>query len=162
MSFASFSPGRSKFSPGDCKALRSPGRIYESSSGFLRLPLPLRRAASRSRKGMPIPARFLSRIKVGSRLVHKTFGPGTVHEISGDILTVDFDRAGRKKLSISVSLQAGLLSRIPIESISGFDPPFSISFKVDSIPVSHYNATEIKKHLRSYGQMSFLPHRRKS
>jgi hypothetical protein len=32
-----------------------------------------------------------------------------VYEISGDILTVDFDRAGRKKLSISVSLQAGLL-----------------------------------------------------
>ena len=55
------------------------------------------------------PARFLSRIDVGSRLVHKSFGSGTVYEISGDILTVDFDRAGRKKLSISVSLQAGLL-----------------------------------------------------
>ena len=90
------------------KALPLSGPDLRKLFGFLRLPLPLRRSAPAPGKDVD-SARFLSRIKVGSRLVHKTFGPGTVYEISGDILTVDFDRAGRKKLSISVSLQAGLL-----------------------------------------------------
>ena len=90
------------------KALPLSGPERRKLFGFLRLPLPIRRPAPVPKKTVD-PARFLSRIKVGSRLVHKTFGSGTVYEISGDILTVDFDRAGRKKLSISVSLQAGLL-----------------------------------------------------
>ena len=41
---------------------------------------------------------------------HKAFGPGTVCDISGDIITVDFERAGRRRLSLSVTLRSGLLS----------------------------------------------------
>ena len=90
------------------KALPLSGPDLRKLFGFLRLPLPLRRSAPVPGKNVD-SARFLSQVRAGSRLVHKTFGSGTVYEISGDILTVDFDRAGRKKLSISVSLQAGLL-----------------------------------------------------
>ena len=32
----------------------------------------------------------------GARVVHQKFGPGTVAEVDGNKLTVDFDRAGRK------------------------------------------------------------------
>ena len=41
---------------------------------------------------------------------HKTFGPGTVCDISGDIITVDFEQSGRRKLSLSVTLRSGLLT----------------------------------------------------
>ena len=91
------------------KALPLSGADRRRLFGFLRLPLPILRPHPAPKKDSD-PALFLSRIVVGSRLVHKTFGPGTVYEISGDIVTVDFDGAGRKKLSVSVSLQAGLLS----------------------------------------------------
>ena len=91
------------------KALPLSGADRRRLFGFLRLPLPILRPHPVPKKGTD-PALFLSRIVVGSRLVHKTFGPGTVYEISGDIVTVDFDGAGRKKLSVSVSLQAGLIS----------------------------------------------------
>ena len=91
------------------KALPLSGSDRRRLFGFLRLPLPILRPHPAPKKDAD-PALFLSRIVVGSRLVHKTFGPGTVYEISGDIVTVDFDGAGRKKLSVSVSLQAGLLS----------------------------------------------------
>ena len=91
------------------KALPLSGSDRRRLFGFLRLPLPILRPHPAPKKDSD-PALFLSRIVVGSRLVHKTFGPGTVYEISGDIVTVDFDSAGRKKLSVSVSLQAGLLS----------------------------------------------------
>ena len=91
------------------KALPLSGSDRRRLFGFLRLPLPILRPHPAPKKNSD-PALFLSGIVVGSRLVHKTFGPGTVYEISGDILTVDFDGAGRKKLSVSVSLQAGLLS----------------------------------------------------
>ena len=91
------------------KALPLSGSDRRRLFGFLRLPLPILRPHPAPKKNSD-PALFLSGIVVGSRLVHKTFGPGTVYEISGDIVTVDFDGAGRKKLSVSVSLQAGLLS----------------------------------------------------
>ena len=91
------------------KALPLSGADRRRLFGFLRLPLPILRPHPAPKKDSD-PALFLSGIVVGSRLVHKTFGPGTVYEISGDILTVDFDGEGRKKLSVSVSLQAGLLS----------------------------------------------------
>ena len=91
------------------KALPLSGSDRRRLFGFLRLPLPILRPHPAPKKDSD-PALFLSRIVVGSRLFHKTFGPGTVYEISGDILTVDFDGAGRKKLSVSVSLQAGLIS----------------------------------------------------
>ena len=90
------------------KSLPLSGHELRKLFGFLRLPLPIRRPTPVPRKSAN-SARFLSQSRIGSRLIHKTFGPGTVYEISGDIITVDFDRVGRKKLSVSVSLQAGLL-----------------------------------------------------
>ena len=91
------------------KALPLSGSDRRRLFGFLRLPLPDSPAASGPQKRiLTRPCSFPG--LVGSRLFHKTFGPGTVYEISGDILTVDFDGAGRKKLSVSVSLQTGLLS----------------------------------------------------
>ncbi len=100
---------RASFPREIAKTLPLSGSDLRKLFGFLRLPLPIHRPQPAPRKGAD-PEQFLSRINVGSRLVHKTFGPGTVCEISGDVLTVDFDIAGRKKLSVSVSLQAGLLS----------------------------------------------------
>jgi len=32
----------------------------------------------------------------GQRVMHLKFGPGTVREVDGDKLMVDFDKAGRK------------------------------------------------------------------
>ncbi len=40
------------------------------------------------------PARFA----VGDRVLHQKFGPGTVAEVEGEKLTIDFDRAGRKRV----------------------------------------------------------------
>jgi DNA helicase-2/ATP-dependent DNA helicase PcrA len=35
---------------------------------------------------------------VGARIVHQKFGPGTVTEVDGNKLTIDFDHAGRKRV----------------------------------------------------------------
>ncbi len=76
--------------------------------GFLRLPIPRVRLRP-AEKTSPDAALFLSRNGVGARVVHRAFGPGTVRKVSGDIITVDFDQKGCKKLSISVTLKSGLL-----------------------------------------------------
>ena len=35
---------------------------------------------------------------VGARVRHQKFGPGTVTEVDGNKLTIEFDRAGRKRV----------------------------------------------------------------
>jgi len=39
-----------------------------------------------------------SDFKVGERVFHQKFGNGTVTEVEGNKLTIDFDRAGRKRV----------------------------------------------------------------
>ena len=92
------------------KALPLAGPELRKIFSFLRLPVPLSRP-NPGWKPSPAPdtALFLRRNGVGSRVVHRAFGPGTVRGISGDIITVDFDQKGIKKLSVSVTLKSGLL-----------------------------------------------------
>ncbi len=40
----------------------------------------------------------VSEFAVGERVFHEKFGPGTVAEIDGNKLTIDFDKAGRKRV----------------------------------------------------------------
>lgn len=47
----------------------------------------------------------------GLRVVHKTFGPGTLASRSGDVAVITFDSGEVKKLSVSTALRAGQLSR---------------------------------------------------
>lgn len=52
---------------------------------------------------------YIPNLVLGDRVRHVVFGEGTVSEISGDLASVDFDRAGRKRLALSVA---------PLEKIS--------------------------------------------
>jgi DNA helicase-2/ATP-dependent DNA helicase PcrA len=45
--------------------------------------------------------------ETGNRVLHLKFGPGTVAEIDGNKLTVDFDKAGRKMVLDSFVQPAG-------------------------------------------------------
>jgi DNA helicase-2/ATP-dependent DNA helicase PcrA len=36
--------------------------------------------------------------KPGERVTHQKFGPGTVADVDGNKLTIDFDNAGRKRV----------------------------------------------------------------
>ena len=45
----------------------------------------------------------------GSRLLHRSFGPGTLTGRTGDIATVTFDSGAVKKLSLSTALRSGQL-----------------------------------------------------
>ncbi|MCZ8260541.1 MAG: DUF3553 domain-containing protein, partial [Beijerinckiaceae bacterium] len=47
-----------------------------------------------------------SKFDTGARVFHLKFGPGTVAEVDGNKLTVDFDKAGRKMV-IDSFVQAG-------------------------------------------------------
>ena len=46
---------------------------------------------------------------VGTRLVHKSFGPGTLSSHTGDIVTITFDSGADKRLSLSTALKMGLV-----------------------------------------------------
>lgn len=48
----------------------------------------------------------------GSRVQHRTFGPGTVRSCTGGILTVRFDRAGEKNLMLDACRREGLLQAL--------------------------------------------------
>lgn len=47
---------------------------------------------------------------VGVRVLHKTFGVGTLLAKTGDIVTIDFASAGNKRISLSAALRAGQLN----------------------------------------------------
>ncbi|MCR5137258.1 MAG: ATP-dependent helicase [Oscillospiraceae bacterium] len=55
------------------------------------------------------PESFLARIRPGSQVTHRSFGTGTVLEIQGDLILVDFSGHGKRRLSISTGLRLGLL-----------------------------------------------------
>ena len=75
---------------------------------------PLERAPSRDRWGNPLHERHVKVIEgtviakinataaakfaIGDRIFHQKFGNGTVAEADGEKLTIDFDRAGRKRV----------------------------------------------------------------
>lgn len=40
--------------------------------------------------------------KKGDRVIHKAFGEGTVEDINGDVLIINFDNFGIKKMSNNV------------------------------------------------------------
>jgi DNA helicase-2/ATP-dependent DNA helicase PcrA len=74
----------------------------------------LERLPSRDRWGNPLHERRIkviegslvakssasaaSRYSVGDRVFHQKFGNGTVAEVDGEKLSIDFDRAGRKRV----------------------------------------------------------------
>ena len=39
-----------------------------------------------------------AKFSVGNRVFHQKFGPGTVAAVDGNKLTVDFDKAGQKRV----------------------------------------------------------------
>lgn len=49
------------------------------------------------------------RCTAGTRLVHKSFGPGTITAHTGDIVTITFDSGADKRLSLSTALKMGLV-----------------------------------------------------
>lgn len=91
------------------KELPLPVSERRSIFRFLHLPLPLLGRSPAPKKEPDIGV-LLSRIQTGTPVTHKTFGPGRVCGISGDIITVDFEQSGRRKLSLSVTLRSGLLT----------------------------------------------------
>ena len=100
-------PGDSSFGQELLNALPANTPDRKKLFRFLHIPLPL--SPHKAPEKTPTPEVFLASVGIGSRVVHKSFGPGTVLDISGDIITVDFDNEGTRRLSLSVSLRAGLL-----------------------------------------------------
>lgn len=52
----------------------------------------------------------LSLFKNGQKIQHKTYGEGTITELNENSMTVDFASAGRKKLSIFITVANGLVA----------------------------------------------------
>ena len=102
-------PDEASFPREVAKELPLPAPERRSIFRFLHLPLPLLSRSPSPKKESDIGV-SLSRIHPGMPVRHKTFGPGTVYDISGDIITVDFEQSGRRKLSLSVTLRSGLLT----------------------------------------------------
>jgi DNA helicase-2/ATP-dependent DNA helicase PcrA len=46
---------------------------------------------------------YISPFEMGDRVQHFKFGQGTVQEVQGDLATIQFDTAGKKKMSLSVA-----------------------------------------------------------
>jgi DNA helicase-2/ATP-dependent DNA helicase PcrA len=62
---------------------------------------PIREHRIRVIEGTPVVksrATATARYAVGDRVLHQKFGNGTVAEVDGEKLTIDFDRAGRKRV----------------------------------------------------------------
>ena len=58
-------------------------------------------------RGLTIDARAASRFEPGTRVFLQKFGYGRVSGIEGDKLTVDFEKAGEKKVMASYVTEAG-------------------------------------------------------
>jgi DNA helicase-2/ATP-dependent DNA helicase PcrA len=73
-----------------------------STPGWKRAQATREAGASRSKSPLVIEGKVLakssasSRLTIGARVHHLKFGPGTVANVDGNKLTVDFDKAGRK------------------------------------------------------------------
>jgi len=61
----------------------------------------------RESRNLTIDAKAASRFEPGTRVFHQKFGYGRVSEIEGDKLTVEFEKAGEKKVVASYVTEAG-------------------------------------------------------
>ena len=55
-------------------------------------------AQPREASDMVIDATAVAAFDAGTRVFHQKFGYGTVTEVEGDKLTIDFEKAGRKNV----------------------------------------------------------------
>lgn len=69
--------------------------------------------AALPRKPRMTPDEFLAGHGAGDTVTHKSFGRGTLETVSGDIITVRFDEAGTKRLSLSAALKNRLVEGEP-------------------------------------------------
>ena len=89
------SPGRSNLADAAAKAdvYNSPGwKRMQARAGERPVSQP------REAKDMVIDATAVAAFEAGSRVFHQKFGYGTVTEVEGDKLTIDFEKAGRKNV----------------------------------------------------------------
>jgi DNA helicase-2/ATP-dependent DNA helicase PcrA len=60
----------------------------------------------REARNLTIDAEAVSRYEVGTRVFHQKFGYGRVTGIEGDKLTIEFDKAGEKRVVASYVTEA--------------------------------------------------------
>lgn len=70
-------------------------------------------AQPREARHMIIDAEAVSDFELGERVFHRKFGYGAVRAIEGDKLTVDFEKAGEKKLLASFVVAADAVDDVP-------------------------------------------------
>src|SRR5690606_9336891 len=63
-------------------------------------------ASPREARNLTIDAQALSRYEVGTRVFHQKFGYGHITGIEGDKLTIDFEKAGEKRVVASYVTEA--------------------------------------------------------
>jgi DNA helicase-2/ATP-dependent DNA helicase PcrA len=84
---------------GSGPGLSASDRVRDPDPAFLRSgtrrPAPLIEGVAHRIEARPATG---TRYAPGSRVLHPTFGPGTVRAVDHDRLEIDFDRAGRKKV----------------------------------------------------------------
>ncbi|HLS19929.1 MAG TPA: 3'-5' exonuclease, partial [Paracoccaceae bacterium] len=71
---------------------------------------------ARAAQGITIDAEALARFEIGTRVFHQKFGYGHVTGIESDKLTIDFEKAGTKRVVASFVTEA--------ENAAGSDVPF--------------------------------------
>jgi len=93
--FGAAAPGRSNLAEAAAKAdvYNSPGwKRMQARAGERPMSQP------REAKDMVIDATAVAAFDAGTRVFHQKFGYGTVTEVEGDKLTIDFEKAGRKNV----------------------------------------------------------------
>ncbi len=104
--------GRGRF--GEAEGRNGPGGFEERGSRWQSGPERFERSPARDRWGNPIRDKHVkviegsliaksvtatpSKFSIGDRVFHQKFGNGTVSDVEGEKLTIDFDRAGQKRV----------------------------------------------------------------
>ncbi|MBS4539096.1 ATP-dependent helicase [Clostridium sp. D2Q-11] len=107
---------------GNSKSLEEERRLFYV--GMTRAKKDLKLITYKSRDGEEVfQSRFISELEKilshcelgihnGDRVNHKSFGEGIVLDINDDMITIDFKSYGKKKISLSISLENNLLKII--------------------------------------------------
>ena len=80
------------------RELLPPEKQKKSLTGLLRSSLTLQK------RGQPDTGAFLAAAKVGGRVIHRSFGKGTITEIKDGMLRVRFDTEGERLLLLSAAI----------------------------------------------------------
>ncbi|MEO0822104.1 MAG: UvrD-helicase domain-containing protein [Pseudomonadota bacterium] len=75
-------------------------------------------------RNLVVDAAATSRFEAGTRVFHQKFGYGAIAGIEGDKLTVDFEKAGRKKVVASYVTEAAAPASDAAAGAAGDDVPF--------------------------------------